>query len=89
VLEHPLTGDQAFEIIDYYRNRTGWLKCDYKIAFWNDMVPYLKMDELHSANIFDLRLAVTLKNNNVQKLYTRNIKDFADYPWFEVIDPIG
>ena len=88
VLEHPVTGAQAYELINYYRNKSGWLKCNYEIDFWKDMIPFLETGVFSSAGIFDLRLAVTLKNNNVKNLYTRNAKDFAHFSWFEISNPI-
>lgn len=42
VIDRPLTGNQPFEVIDYYRNKNGWLKCAYNVPFWEDMVPYLE-----------------------------------------------
>lgn len=88
VLEQPLSRQEAFDIIHYYRNESGWLCCSYDVRYWQDMVSYLQSADYPSANIFDLQLAVTLKNNNVKKLYTRNIKDFALFPWLETVDPV-
>lgn len=88
VLDRPLTAMQAYEVVDYYRNKSGWLTCAYNVTFWKDMVPYLET-AVPSSNIFDLRLAVTLKNNMVRNFHTRNVKDFEQLGWFEVIDPIG
>lgn len=88
VLEHPLSRKEAFDIIHYYRNESGWLCCSYDVRYWQDMVPYLQSTDYSSAKIFDLRLAATLKNNDVKKLYTRNTKDFSLFPWLEAVDPL-
>jgi hypothetical protein len=38
---------------------------------------------------FDLVLAVTLRRNGVETLYTRNASDFAAFGWFTVVDPLA
>jgi len=88
VLEKPLDGNSAFELIDYYRNKIGWLHCSYHTSFWDDMAPFLMNNQFSSKKVFDMRLAVALKHNNIDIFYTRNIRDFKELHWFEVINPI-
>lgn len=89
VLEKPLSAEQAYEIIDYYRNKVGWQHCSYKSDMWQDMASFMQKKRFSSKRIFDLQLAVTLKNNAVTTFYTRNTKDFNGFSWLKVIDPFG
>jgi hypothetical protein len=50
------------------------------------------MELLESRNtrktIFDIALVATLKDNGIAGLYTHNIKDFREFSFLEVIDPL-
>ena len=88
VLEKPLTAGQASEAIDWYRNKSGWLRC----AWETDMMKHLEAIWRHptfpARRCFDARLAVVLKENNVREFYTRNVHDFEGFEFFEVLDPV-
>jgi predicted nucleic acid-binding protein len=38
--------------------------------------------------IYDARIAISLKNHGVKEFATRNVKDFKDFNFFKVINPI-
>lgn len=39
--------------------------------------------------IFDVAIAATLKDNNVEGLYTVNVDDFKDFPFLQVENPLA
>ena len=38
--------------------------------------------------VFDLYLAATLKDNNIEGLYTANVDDFKEFTFLQVINPV-
>lgn len=44
--------------------------------------------ERKSSHIFDRTLAVTLLGNGVTTFHTRNTRDFMEFPFREIINPI-
>ncbi|MCF6334504.1 MAG: hypothetical protein L3J12_02020 [Spirochaetales bacterium] len=88
VLQNPLTASKAANIIDWYREKSGWLKC----AWEPDMMKNLKLqwnkESFPARRSFDAILAVTLKNHGVTDFYTRNTKDFESYNYFNIINPL-
>jgi toxin-antitoxin system PIN domain toxin len=88
VLEHPLSAAQAWEIIDFYRHKSGWMHCCYETSFMAEIAELLNSNEFPPRNTFDGVLAITLKKHGVNTLYTRNTRDFEPYQWFTLIDPL-
>ena len=88
VLEKPLTAAEAFERVDIIRNRSGCLHCSFESQHWSTVAEWLKRPGFPHTRVFDLVLAVTLKANAVERFYTRNVRDFEPFGFFEVIDPI-
>jgi len=39
--------------------------------------------------VFDVALAATLKDNNIEGLYTVNVDDFKDFPFLQVENPLA
>ncbi|WP_020558856.1 type II toxin-antitoxin system VapC family toxin [Thiofilum flexile] len=39
--------------------------------------------------IFDVALAATLKDNNIKGLYTINVKDFKEFGFLDVVNPLA
>lgn len=88
VLEKPATPSKAFSIVSFFRNSSGWLHCCYETSFWNEVEKWLSAEAFSARNVFDLKLAVTLKKNSITTFYTRNVKDFKYLDYFRVINPI-
>ncbi len=88
VLENPLSAPEAFERVDVIRNRYGCLHCSFESQHWSTVVEWLKRPGFPHTRVFDLVLAVTLRANGVESFYTRNVRDFEPFGFFEVIDPI-
>jgi len=89
VLERPLAAADAWDRIDLFRNRSGWMHCAYETSFMDDVADHLRSNGFGARRTFDLILAVTLKRHSVTTLYTRNTDDFRTLGWFKVIDPLA
>lgn len=85
-LEKPLTIQQAVEILDYLEN------CGLKIIHPKptqiQTYKELLLQSPSRKRIFDTSIAATLKDNGIQGIYTVNTKDFQDYPFLTVINPL-
>ena len=89
VLENPLKASDAWNLIDYYRHRTGWQHCAYESSFMDDAASILGDEGFAARRTFDLVLALTLRRHGVRTLYTRNVTDFEALAWFHVVDPLA
>ena len=38
--------------------------------------------------VFDIALAATLKDNDIEGLYTANVSDFKDFSFLKVVNPL-
>ena len=47
-----------------------------------------KEKNLSGAGIFDCVLAVTAKENGVDAVYTENVRDFKNYGFIKVVNPL-
>jgi len=88
-VEKPLSGAQADQTIDWYRNRTGWSRCAWEPLLMDRMRSLWQKNQFRARRTFDVVLALTLGANGVTEFYTRNTRDFADLGLFAVIDPLA
>lgn len=88
VLEKPLTGEQAAGAISWYREKSRWLRCAWEPSMMADLESLWSRNDFPATRSFDAILAVTLKSHGVQRFYTHNVKDFKDFGFFEVLDPL-
>lgn len=87
VLEKPLTAVEAAEAIDWYRNRSGWLRCAWETDMMGKMESIWEEPAFSPRRCFDARLAIVLKDNGVREFYTRNVRDFEDFGFVRLVDP--
>jgi predicted nucleic acid-binding protein len=88
VLEKPLTADRAWNIVSFYRERARLQVCCYELDYWPALGSILKSRRFPVRKTFDAVLAVTLLANDVDSFYTRNTKDFAQFGFKKVVNPI-
>ena len=88
VLQRPLDAGLAADTIAWYREKSGWLQCAWEPAMMKDLAPLWRSASVSPRRTFDLILAVTLKAHGVDRFYTRNVNDFKDLGFFEVVDPV-
>lgn len=89
VLEHPLSTIEATQVIQWYREQSGWLHCAWEPEFMDELVSVLRNPSFPPHRLFDAVLAITLKAHGVTIFYTRNTKDFQDFNFFQTIDPLN
>lgn len=89
VLQKPLTASQAADTINWYREKSGWLKCAWESDMMKILNTHWKVESFSPRKSFDAVLAVTLKAYGVEEFYTRNVKDFESFKFFRVINPLG
>ena len=88
VLKNPLTSGTAIAAVDWYRQKSGWLHCAWETDFMDQAKPWLQQASFPLCRTYDLTLAITLKSNGVRQFYTHNAKDFADFGFFDLVDPV-
>lgn len=88
ILERPLAHKAALEQIIFLREESGVLHCSYETSFWNPVMAFHESSRPKAIHIFDRVLAVTLLKNGVKQFYTRNVKDFQEFGFGKVINPI-
>jgi predicted nucleic acid-binding protein len=88
VLRNPLSADRAGGTVAWYREKSGWLKCAWEPDMMEDLAAIWMENKFPAAGSFDAVLAVTLKANGVKTFYTRNTKDFDNYGFEKVINPL-
>ena len=89
ILQKPLTSEQAVACSQWYRESSGWLQCAWEPALMKELYPFWKNSAFPPRNIFDLKLAITLKSHGVKGFYTRNTKDFTDLDFFTLYNPLA
>lgn len=89
ILQKPLSHSQALEQIVFLREETGVLHCAYETSFWDRVKDFGSLRHPPKpVHIFDRVLAITLRNHGVVTFYTRNIKDFEEFGFKELVNPI-
>ena len=88
VLTHPLDAPDAAGTVSWYRNKSGWLHCAWECDMMPRLAELWKRESFPARRGFDLVLAATLSQNGVKQLYTRNTKDFDDFGFFAVTNPL-
>lgn len=88
ILQRPLNHQQAIEQITFIREDSGVLHCAYETTFWDQVKTFGSTKNPKAVHIFDRVLAITLLKNGVKQLYTRNTKDFTEFEFETLINPI-
>lgn len=85
-LERPLTLQQAIDVIDYLQD------CGLTIIHPKNtqITTFANLIKTHFSRnkIFDTAITATLKDNGINGIYTANTRDFTDYPFLTVINPL-
>lgn len=88
ILERPLSHSLAVEQIRFLREESGVLHCSYETSFWELVTQGGSSANPKPIHIFDKVLAVTLLRNGVKQFYTRNERDFVEFAFEKLINPI-
>lgn len=87
VLSRPLSAKEAGSVIQYYRFESGFLHAAYRPDLMTGILQMITRQSFPARRLFDVVLAVTLLDNGVSRLFTRNTKDFKDFPELQVVNP--
>jgi toxin-antitoxin system PIN domain toxin len=88
ILERPLAHAEALHQIRFLREKSGVLHCGYQTRFWEEIVMGMEKSERASHHVFDRILAITLLRQGVKTFYTRNERDFAEFGFTQIINPV-
>ncbi len=85
---YKITSEQAGQLFDYYL-----FSVDFEIISSSPETPFvisklLKKTEVKGRYIFDIWLIALMLENNIETIYTKNIKDFIDFSEIKVVDPL-
>lgn len=88
LMQHPLSATEASALLHFYREEAGCRRCCYELGTWIPLQKYLNSTRFDPRKTFDAVLAVTLLSNAVDTFYTRNTKDFKQFGFRTLINPI-
>lgn len=88
VLSKPLDARRAAEAIEWYRTKSGLQNCAWECGNMTELSETWKENGFPVRRVFDLVLAVTLRNNGVDEFYTRNVAEFSDRGFRRLINPL-
>lgn len=87
VMAAPLLGSEAVRIIQNLRANPAWALLDYP----GTLMDRIWLEAAKSAafrRIFDIRLALTLRHYGVRHFATANVKDFREFGFEKVWNPL-
>jgi predicted nucleic acid-binding protein len=88
VIQRPLSPGDASALLHFYREEAGCRHCCYELEIWRPLQKHLNSARFDPRKTFDALLAVTLLGNAVDTFYTRNTKDFKQFGFQTLINPI-
>lgn len=88
VFAKPLSAAEAARRVAFLRDESGFSFCCYELRSWPMIHAGLSSPAFPRQRTYDLVLAVTLRSNGVTEFYTRNVADFRDAGFEQLINPI-
>ncbi len=88
VFAKPLSAAQAARRVAFLRDESGFSFCGYEHRSWPMIHAGLSTPTFPRRRTYDLILAVTLRINGVTEFDTRNVVDFRDAGFTELVNPI-
>ena len=88
VIKKPLSGEKAVEICQRYRENHNWRLIDYPGTLMTKIWDRVSHPDEGRRNIFDARLAFTLRYHGVTDFATCNTKHFNNYEFDRVWNPL-
>lgn len=82
----PLSVEQAILLTEYYQSLN--IKIIYPKPTQLSTFLEIYKQTPYKNRLFDVAICATLKDNDIQGIYTVNTKDFKDYPFLTVINPL-
>ena len=88
VLRQPLTSRDAVAFCDRLRSNPRWQHIDYEPAISGGLWRWARATESGFRHIIDARLALTLRHHGVTEFATANVKDFEEFGFGRVWNPV-
>lgn len=91
VASKPLNPDAAAAMIEVLRSNPRWDVLDYPGPASGIMKQLWKLSgsvDFPRRKVFDARLALTLRHHGVNEFATTNVKDFKDFGFIRVWNPL-
>ena len=88
VINKPLSGEKAVKVCQRYRENHNWRLIDYPGTLMTKIWERVSHPDESRRNIFDARLAFTLRYHGVTDFATCNIKHFNNYKFDRVWNPL-
>ena len=79
---------EAWKVCLYYSSHAAVQTAAYEAAVFPLVRELLEENPERGKRFFDLVMAATMKYHGVGRFYTGNEKDFRQYPFLEVINPL-
>ena len=89
VVKKPLSGEKAVKVCQRYRENPNWRLIDYPGGLMGKIWERVSHPDEGRRNIFDSRLAFTLRYHGVTDFATCNVKHFQNYNFNRVWDPLS
>lgn len=86
-LESPLSLPDALHLVKQYRD-SGVTILHPKTSQLDTLLTLFESVTTRK-KVFDIALVATLKDNGINGLYTVNTKDFVDFDFLDVLNPLG
>lgn len=88
ILKKPLTPPQAANFCDQLRQNPNWQHLDYHHDVSRRLWKWANATTSGFRQIIDARLALTLEHHGVKHFATANTKDFLEFGFEEVWNPL-
>jgi predicted nucleic acid-binding protein len=84
-IERPLSNETARKIIKDIIDFNNW-----QVLGINDisLITAIDLCTKYKIHYWDGLLCAAMKQNEINKIYTENIKDFKKIPWIKAVDPM-
>jgi uncharacterized protein len=88
IFEKPLDAKAAARQVTFLCEESGVMRCCYTLEHWDAVIESLRDPRTPFQRTHDIILAETLKSHGVTRLYTRNVRDFEQAGFDDLINPI-
>jgi toxin-antitoxin system PIN domain toxin len=88
IIPRPLPAERAVSVCRAYRQNRRWNVIDYPGGLMDEIWQRAAHDAFGRRDIFDARLALTLRYHGVSELATVNVRHFTDYGFDRVWNPL-
>ncbi len=89
LLKTPLSAGVAVKTVQSLRTHPCWILADYPGTLMESVWKASAVEGFARRRIYDARLAFTLRHHGVTEFATTNIKDFQDFGFARVWNPLN